>query len=164
MQRNEVTTLNSKQHGLSLVEVLVAIFIISIGVVLFGYFAKSLKTTSDARLETNAMISMRNVLDDTRALWATPQYFNSGELPYSVKAPSGYSNFAIVVSTVGVADSSHNFSCTYDYLEASKRFENNCGVLGSPDYDSLIRHVEIQLSGNQTDILKLSMQLARPVE
>jgi len=45
--------LNGKQSGLSLVEVLVAIFIIAMGVVLFGYFAKSLKATSDARLETD---------------------------------------------------------------------------------------------------------------
>lgn len=153
-----------KNLGLSLVEVLVAIFIIAIGVVLFGYFAKSLKTTSDARLATDAMITMRSALDDTRALWATSQSYNTGDLPFFIKAPNGYNKLSAIITTVGVSNSDRSFSCDYTYLENSKRFENNCNLLDPLDYDSLIRHVEFQISGTQTDLLKLSMQLARPVE
>lgn len=153
-----------KQKGFSLVEVLVALFIISIGVVFFGYFAKSLKTTGSARFETEAMITMRSALNNTRTLWSDEKGYSNIYLPYLIDAPKGYQNLSIDIESLSTTTRDLNYNCVYTFLPDLQKFENTCNPLTEEDIGSLIRHVEFTLTDNQKEPLVLSMQLSRPVK
>lgn len=159
-----MTNTRLNQKGFSLVEVLVAIFIIAMGVILFGYFAKSLKTTSDARIETEAMISLRSALDDTRALWSSSEGYSAIEFPYLVTAPKSYTNLTVYVKSLQATNAVSDYACTYTFLPNLQKFENNCPILNTRDEATLLRHIEFTLSTDQKEPLVLSMELARPIK
>ena len=156
----------SKKQGFSLMEVMVALLLISMTMLMFGYFAKSLKITSSSRQETQAVTSLRSSMERLRSSWGTVDGFNRAELPRLIDAPQGYTKLTATVAPVSVGPlsvGSLSFSCEYTFEEARKKFEDNCSTSTTEDLDSLIRSINFTLESAQKEPLVLSMQIARPV-
>ncbi len=62
----------SKQHlGVTLVEILVSLVILSLAIMLFGPFVNSLKATRKAEEKTTALAYARNYLETLQTTWQT---------------------------------------------------------------------------------------------
>lgn len=153
--------ITTKKQGFSLMEVMVALLLISMTMLMFGYFAKSLKVTSSSRQETQAVTSLRSSMEKLRGTWGTIDGFNYAELPRTIAAPQGYTKLTATVTPLSVG--SLSFSCEYTFKEDSKKFVDECSGPTSEDLDSLIRNVNFTLESAQKEPLILSMQIARPV-
>ena len=151
----------SKKQGFSLMEVMVALLLISMTMIMFGYFAKSLKITSTSRQETQAVTSLRSSMEKLRSRWGTVEGFNLAELPSLIDAPQGYTTLTATVAPLSVG--SLSFSCEYTLEKARNKFENNCNTSTIEDLDSLIRSINFTLESDHKEPLVLSMQIARPV-
>ena len=153
--------LRKKKQGFSLMEVMVALLLISMSMLMFGYFAKSLKITSTSRQETQAITGLRSSLEKLKGIWSTTGGFNLAELPYFVDAPQGYTKLTATIMPLSVG--TLNFSCEYTFDEALNKFKDECSPQTTEDLDTLIRSVNFTLEGDQKEPLVLSMQIARPV-
>ena len=153
--------LKTKKQGFSLMEVMVALLLISMTMLMFGYFAKSLKITSSSRQETQAVTSLRSSMEKLRGSWGTVDGYNYATLPLTIKAPQGYTKLTATVTPLYVG--SLSFSCEYTFDETNKKFIDQCDAPETADLDSLIRSINFTLESEQKEPLKLSMQISRPV-
>ena len=150
-----------KKQGFSLMEVMVALLLISMTMLMFGYFAKSLKITSTSRQETQAVTGLRSSMEKLRGRWGTTEGFNLAELPYFIDAPQGYTKLTATIEPLSIG--SLSFSCEYTFDKNLNKFKDNCPVQTNEDLDTLIRSVNFTLESEQKEPLVLSMQIARPV-
>jgi prepilin-type N-terminal cleavage/methylation domain-containing protein len=67
-----------QRQGLTLVEVLVALVIIAITMVMFGYFSTALQATSNSRQATAAANFSRSYLDALRSQWQDLTMYSAG--------------------------------------------------------------------------------------
>jgi prepilin-type N-terminal cleavage/methylation domain-containing protein len=64
--------MKTRDGGFSLIEVMVALFIIAIATLIFGYFMTPLRLSKEAQQETRQMALGRNYLDNLRNFWQDP--------------------------------------------------------------------------------------------
>lgn len=64
--------MKKRDGGFSLIEVMVALFIIAIATLVFGYFMTPLRMSKEAQQETRQMALGRNYLDNLRNFWQDP--------------------------------------------------------------------------------------------
>jgi prepilin-type N-terminal cleavage/methylation domain-containing protein len=84
--------------GFSLVEVLVALTLIGIATVMFGFFTGSFSATRQARADTEVQVLARSYFDTLRSSWSVSSNYAAATLP-TIKIPSGFS-LTPAVSTV----------------------------------------------------------------
>lgn len=58
--------------GFSLIEVMVALFIIAVATLIFGYFMTPLRMSKEAQQQTQQLALARNVMDNVRNFWQDP--------------------------------------------------------------------------------------------
>lgn len=161
--QSKATKALTKKHtnGFSLIEVMIAILLISLSMLLFGNFAKSLKVTSNSRQETQAITDLRSSLDKLRSTWSTTKGYNSVELPNYVASPKGYTHLKAEVKSIG--NDVLDFSCDYSFNTSRNKFENTCQPEAMDEKDSLLRSVSFTLEAEDKPPLALTMQIARPL-
>lgn len=70
-----------RRDGLSLIEVLVALVIITATVLLMAYFVSGYTATNTARSDTQAQVFARSYFEAVRSEWATPLDYKNKPLP-----------------------------------------------------------------------------------
>lgn len=92
-----------RRNAFSLVEVMVALAILSITILMLSYFGSSFSLTRGAQIDTQAQAFARSYFDTLRASWSTRAAFTAGTPP-SVALPSGFRNLTVAtedVQTIG---------------------------------------------------------------
>jgi type II secretory pathway pseudopilin PulG len=85
------TSYTSKHFlGMSLVEILVSLVILSIATLLFSPFVNSLQTTRKAKEQTTALAYARNYLETLRAQWQTLEGYQTLSLATPNQPPAPY--------------------------------------------------------------------------
>lgn len=69
------------RNGLTLIEVLVALVIITVTTLLLGYFISGYTATNTARSDTQAQVFARSYFEAVRSEWATPPDYKNKPLP-----------------------------------------------------------------------------------
>jgi prepilin-type N-terminal cleavage/methylation domain-containing protein len=99
-----------RHNGLTLIEVLVALVIITVTTLLLGYFISGFTATNTARSDTQAQVFARSYFEAVRSEWATPLDYKTKPLPDPATLtglPAGFSIAGYRVSnneTVGGED------------------------------------------------------------
>ena len=137
--------------GLTLVEVLIALVIISITMGFFGYFATSLGLSKESKLETAASSFARRYLDTLRSNWQSDLDYDDGEL-LSLSPPSGYDDYTL---TITLLDSAGTTTSTY-----TESYSNGFSNLNSTA--DAIRQINLLLTTRQGDQHEFSTQIVRP--
>jgi prepilin-type N-terminal cleavage/methylation domain-containing protein len=70
-----------RRDGLTLIEVLVALVIITVTTLLLGYFISGYTATNTARSDTQAQVFARSYFEAVRSEWATPSDYKNKPLP-----------------------------------------------------------------------------------
>ncbi len=149
-ERKQVLKGSYLSKGYTLVEVLVAVVIIVIVIGFFGYFATSLKISTESKLETTAASFARRYFDTLRSNWQSNIDYDTGEL-LNLSPPNGYSNYNLAITLV---DGKGNITKTYEADYNS----------GFTDLDSTvddIREIDMVLKTPQKEY-KFSTQIVRP--
>lgn len=79
----------ASNKGLTIVEVLVAMFILSVALIIFSYLSGPIRMIQLAQAETRAAGFARGYLDLVRATWTNDSEFKSGKLPVQTP-PDGF--------------------------------------------------------------------------
>lgn len=88
-----------RRKAFSLVEVMVALAILSISILILSYFGSSFSLTKGAQIDTQAQAFARSYFDNLRASWSTRATFSAGTLP-SIAAPSGFSSPTVTLEDI----------------------------------------------------------------
>lgn len=88
-----------RRKAFSLVEVMVALAILSITILILSYFGSSFSLTKGAQIDTQAQAFARSYFDNLRASWSTRTTFGAGTLP-SITPPSGFSNPVVTLEDI----------------------------------------------------------------
>lgn len=140
--------MKQRRDGFSLVEMMVAMFIIAIAVVMFSYFLTPLRQTSQSQAETQAVAQAKSFIDSLRSSWSDPQ----NQCAYRNMSRPQMANFPNYVLTVtnGLDNSA---IMTFDSATNT--------TTGNSTDTTLLRNVELTItSGSQT--ITLTTQVARP--
>lgn len=157
-----------QQIGLTLVEVLVALGIIAITMVMFGYFSTSLRATSDSRRETAAANFSRSYLDALRSQWQDLSMYTSGakgliaELqrpnPPFLEVPEGFASYTVDIERRNVRG---------EALGTHSASANSAGNATGFDWEDenqndFLRFVILTLTDAQGETYEYSTQIVRP--
>ena len=134
--------MTKKRHvGLTLIEVLVALVVITIAISMFLYFADALRLTRISKVETEAAAYTRNYLDTLRSIWQLEHnYKYKLDAAEPQNLPEGY--------------------------EAKVTISNESGGSISPSTSSdlsALRTVTISLTDRQGKVYEMTTQIARPL-
>jgi prepilin-type N-terminal cleavage/methylation domain-containing protein len=136
----------NKRHGLTLVEVLVALAVIAITVSMFLYFADALRLTRISKEETTASAYARNYLDSLRGLWLVrDNYLNKLDYAEPQNIPAGYEVKVTILDEAGKAVASYP------------------GGAGGSNFSPL-RTVTISLTDEAGQVYEMSTQISRPLQ
>lgn len=91
-----------RRSGFSLVEVMVALAILSLTILILTYFGSSFTLTRNAQLDTQAQAFARSYFDNVRASWSTRAAYNAAVAP-AVAPPNGFSIPSTTLATVQTA-------------------------------------------------------------
>jgi prepilin-type N-terminal cleavage/methylation domain-containing protein len=140
--------MRQRREGFSLVEMMVAMFVIAIAIIMFSYFLTPLRQTSQSQIETQAVAQAKTFLDSLRSSWGDPQ----NQCAYRNMIRPQLANFPNYVLTVtsGLDNS------------AIMAFDSATNTLtGNATDTTLLRNVNLTItSGFQT--ITLTTQVARP--
>lgn len=140
-----------KNQGFSLVEMMVAMFIIAIAVLMFSYFMNPLRQTKESQKETQQLALARNYLDNLRGLWQSVGTTDCAYVSFRLPSPTDYPRFRLSVS-----DPSDTTNTPYFVYDSSLQYETFL-----PDYN-LLRNVTFEfLNPDGTSSLQVSTQIAR---
>lgn len=136
-----------RQRGLTLIEVLVALVIVSIAVSMFLYFADSLRLTGLTKDETQATTIARNYFDRLHSAWQyTDDYENSISLATTQldALPEGYKAIVKIKDESGssILDSSEEGSVTKD--------------------TSKLRHITLTITTNKGKEMTMQTSISSP--
>lgn len=153
-----------QQKGLTLVEVLVALAIIAITMVMFGYFSTSLQATSNSRRETAAANFSRSYLDALRSQWQDLTMYRAGARdsgstrsnPPFLDVPDGFVSYEVDVDRRNVAGTSIG-TASFSSNDGEGAFNWQ-----DEDDDDFIRLVTLTLTDVQGEIYTYSTQIVRP--
>jgi prepilin-type N-terminal cleavage/methylation domain-containing protein len=140
--------MRQRRDGFSLVEMMVAMFIIAIAIIMFSYFLNPLRQTSQSQVETQMAAQARSYLDSLRSSWSNGQ----NECAYRNMTQPQLTNFPshILEVTSGI-----------DNTAIMKYTSSTNTTTGSTTDTTLLRNVKLSvISGNQT--ITLTTQIARP--
>jgi prepilin-type N-terminal cleavage/methylation domain-containing protein len=148
MKPNQVKQSSAKQssvknHGVTLVEVLVALAIIGVVGGMFSYFVSSLQTTQSAREQTTAVAYARAYLEGLRAKWQTLEGYQNVSLATPPEPPSTYDLKIEIKNDQG--------SVVYGYP----------GGAATEDLSAL-RTIKISFTNEEDKTISLVTTLARP--
>jgi prepilin-type N-terminal cleavage/methylation domain-containing protein len=134
--------------GFSLIEVMVALFIIAIATLIFGYFMTPLRMSKEAQQQTQQLALARNVMDNVRNFWQDPD----GDCRYVKMMLPNVENlprYRLVITDPSNPDI------------AAVELISDQAVPDITD-DTMLRNVEVQLiDTNNNSIFTLSTQIAR---
>jgi prepilin-type N-terminal cleavage/methylation domain-containing protein len=77
------------RKGFSLIEVLVALVLIGVATVMFGFFTSGFSATRQARADTEVQVLARSYFDTLRSSWSVSGNYTSATLP-TITVPSGF--------------------------------------------------------------------------
>jgi len=153
-----------QQKGLTLVEVLVALAIIAVTMVMFGYFSSSLQATSNSRRETAAANFSRSYLDALRSQWQDLTMYRDGAResssarsnPPFLDVPEGFVSYEIDIDRRNVAGTSiGTASFSSDDGEGAFDWQDE-------DDDDFMRLVTLTLTDVQGETYTYGTQIVRP--
>jgi prepilin-type N-terminal cleavage/methylation domain-containing protein len=135
-------------NGFSLIEVMVALFIIAIATLIFGYFMTPLRLSGEAQKQTQQMALARNVMDNVRNFWQDPDgdcRYIKLMLPNVANLPS----YKLIVTDPN------------DPSKGAIEIFSNQPIADHTD-EAMVRSVEVQLlDANNKPTFSLSTQIAR---
>ncbi len=137
--------------GFTLVEVLVALGVISITMGLFGYFVKSLSLSTESKHETSAASFAHRYINTLRSNWQSNFDYDAGVLP-NLSPPSGYDDYKL---TIVLLDNAGNTTSTY-----TEDYSNGFSSLNS-SADNM-RQINLLLTMQQGGLYQFSTQIVRP--
>ena len=127
------------RQGLSLVEILVALVLVSVAVSMFVYFTDALRITRISKEETLALSYARQHLDALKSQWQSPEAYITGlDLAVPDDVPVGFR------------------------AEVAIKDEKGGSVALTDEHDSMLRTVTIWLHHEGGKSYHLSTQIARP--
>jgi prepilin-type N-terminal cleavage/methylation domain-containing protein len=135
-----------EEAGFSLIEVMVALFIIAVATLIFGYFMTPLRQSKEAQQETQQIAAARNYLDNLRALWQDPDR-DCNYVKLRLPTLDGFPTYRLIVTSA--VDS----SVILDYT-SGEEVEDQTDA-------TLLRNVELRILGAEKTIATLSTQVAR---
>jgi prepilin-type N-terminal cleavage/methylation domain-containing protein len=139
--------MKKRDGGFSLIEVMVALFIIAIATLIFGYFMTPLQQSKEAQLETQQIASARNYLDNLRALWQDPDR-DCNYVKLRLPILEGFPAYRLVITNAT------NASVILDYTSGQTQADQKDSTL--------LRNVELRiLDASNKTIATLSAQIAR---
>jgi len=137
-----------RREGLSLVEVLVALVIVSIAASMFLYFADSLRLTREASQETELIAFSKNYLSSLQSYWQDANNYEFGLSQIAVLAHSVPESYSLAVTVRNEAD-----EIILKYPEAES----------IPIQDkSTLRHLTLTFSNEQNKQLSMSHSFSFP--
>ena len=142
---------NFLSKGFTLVEVLVALGVLSITMGLFTYFGTSLNISHEAKLETSAASFSRKYIDTLRSSWQNDLAYDDGAL-LDLSPPNGYTDYNL---TITLLDSAGTTTSTY-----TGSYSSGFSDLNSTADD--IRQINLSLTTAKGDQHKFSTQIVRP--
>jgi prepilin-type N-terminal cleavage/methylation domain-containing protein len=133
--------------GFSLIEVMIALFIIAIATLVFGYFMTPLRQSKEAQQQTQQVTLARNYLDNLRSFWQDPDA-DCRYIKLTLPTLQDFPKFKIIVKKAS------DNSVILDY-RSDQTFPNKKD-------STLLRNIELQLlDANNNPITTLSTQIAR---
>jgi prepilin-type N-terminal cleavage/methylation domain-containing protein len=133
-----------KRHaGMTLVEILMALALLSLGLMFFGSFVTSLRSTQKAREQTSALAYARNYLETLKVKWQTLAGYQTLSLATPDSPPASYDIKVEVENNEG--------SVIFSYP----------GSAGGEDLSPL-RKVTLSFTDEQDKTMSLITMLARP--
>jgi prepilin-type N-terminal cleavage/methylation domain-containing protein len=133
------------RQGFTLVEMMVAIFMVAVAVLMFSYFMNPLRLSRDSQIETQALATARTYLDNLRASWQNDCNYVAATLP---PTPTNVSNLRL-----SVQDARTNAQLfTFDSANASPSVTNT----------GYLRNVTLSVTASNGKVIELSTQVARP--
>ncbi|MEM7734672.1 MAG: prepilin-type N-terminal cleavage/methylation domain-containing protein [Deinococcota bacterium] len=157
--------IRKQQKGLTLVEVLVALAIIAITMVMFGYFSSSLQATGNSRRETAAANFARSYLDALRSQWQDLTMYRDGgresgnarSNPPFLEVPDGFTFYTVDIErrnvTGVVVGTPTQFNSTAGEAAFNWQDENDTDFM---------RLVTLTLTDAQGETYTYSTQVVRP--
>jgi prepilin-type N-terminal cleavage/methylation domain-containing protein len=133
----------TKHSGMTLVEIMMALALISLGLMFFGSFVTSLRSTQKAREQTTALAYARNYLETLKVKWQTLAGYETLSLATPDSPPASYDIKVEVENDEG--------SVIFSYP----------GGAGGEDLSPL-RKVTLSFTDEQDKTLSLVTMLARP--
>jgi prepilin-type N-terminal cleavage/methylation domain-containing protein len=150
-----------KKAGLTLIEVLVALGIIAITMVMFGYFSTSLRATGDSRRNTAAANFARSYLDSVRSQWQDVEIYKGGHKtrpnPPFLDVPEGFESYSVSVEARNVNNVVVGTRGPYTSTAGAAAFNLENG--GDNDF---MRLVTLTLTDTQGETYTYSTQVVRP--
>ena len=162
---------SNDRRGFTLVEVLVAIAIISLAIGISSYMINAFRMNTRAQRESEGLVQARSVLDSLRGLWVDVNLFSTAVLP-NLKLPSGYS-LTIDLSSQYSMNPTTKAALTLNSSQTSvyTSFDNTINQVtwsktGTVDANTRLRQVSIKIkdssSSDQPEVV-LNTLIVRPV-
>jgi prepilin-type N-terminal cleavage/methylation domain-containing protein len=85
-----MTLSRTRRSGVTLVEILMALALLSLGLMFFGSFVTSLRSTQKAREQTSALAYARNYLETLKVKWQTLDNYQTLSLATPDSPPASY--------------------------------------------------------------------------